>query len=230
VLEDVSAEHADRPGQRAVAEHVQVHVEHARRRGQAEAEVRVRSAHVELEQRPARQLAPAEVAERVAQEAGLEDRDARPEPETRAELDHVPDRRRRVHVCEARQVHAAGIDDPDAQAAARHQEVEVREALLRGLREADGRIEQGVGARGEHGREVRRVELRRSRGRMTDPVDVRVHDRGAGLEAGQRVADELRRTARHVGIRGLRGRPVQRGFEHHGGHAAILRARAKLRR
>src|SRR5881296_3338228 len=92
----VPAQHCDRPGEIASLEHGEVRLQAGR--GGREAEGHARSpevalvpAEVELDECTARQPSRALERERDAQEARLEDGDARAEPVARAELDLVED-------------------------------------------------------------------------------------------------------------------------------------------
>ena len=98
--DDVAADDGDRPRQVAAIEHLEVRVERASRvggrpnvtpRGAAAPEIALVAAEVELHERAARQPAGAVIDQRRAQEARLEDRDARPEPALLELRDDVAD-------------------------------------------------------------------------------------------------------------------------------------------
>ena len=100
---------------------------------------------------------------------------------------------------DAAQVHRARIDHTDAQAARLRQRRDVRVPLLDRADAVDGRVEQRVGSRGEHGVPALAVARRRV---VTgaEHVDVVVHHRGAGVEARQRGAGDLLGRAGSVGV------------------------------
>src|SRR5262249_47285488 len=94
----VAADDRNGPRQLRTVEHFEVGVERRAGRRQAEAYARAAAAQiiritaeVELDERPGRQAAGAMVGERGAQEAGLEDRDARTQPVRVAQRRHVAD-------------------------------------------------------------------------------------------------------------------------------------------
>src|SRR5215468_12151082 len=102
------------------------------------------------------------VDERRAQEAGLEDRNARAEPAPGADLDGVPDVGVRVDVDEldgpgqavvagGAEVDRPGIEKTDTQQPAVGEELVVGVALGEAVPEADGRVEQRGGVRVEDG-------------------------------------------------------------------------------
>ena len=84
--DDVATEHRNGPREPRAREHVDVGVERSARRRQPEQQ---RAAEVELHHRARRHAARVRERERDAQEARVEDRDARRESEFRALREHV---------------------------------------------------------------------------------------------------------------------------------------------
>ena len=102
-LEDVAAEHGNRPRNVAAVEQLEVRVERGARRLEPEArEEALVAPEVELHHRSRRQASGPPPGEHAPQEPGLVDRDARTEPEPVAQAELVGDVVERVRVHDPR--------------------------------------------------------------------------------------------------------------------------------
>src|SRR5437870_8137469 len=185
------------------------------------AEIALVSAEVELHEGAGWQPSRALERERDAQEARLEDRDARAEPEARAELDLVVDVAVGVHVDVLRgqgeavlvrpaQVHRAGVDETHAQHPRLREQRLVGVALRDRRPRAGGGIEDRAGALAQDRSPGFEVELRGARAVEREVRVVAVDDGRAGGEAADGVGGDLRGRARDRGVPLRRGHPVDR--------------------
>ena len=120
------------------------------------------------------------------------------------------------------EVDRAGIERTHADAGAGEAAI-VAEARLHIGAGGDGAPEDRVRPRGEHGGVGRHVALGRGLAGYVHSLDMRVDDRGARFHRGERLGGEFCRGDRGVGIAGLGGCAVQRGFDDEGLHVRTPR-------
>src|SRR6266545_5276101 len=202
-LEDVAAEHRDRPRHVAVAEQLEISVERGARRPEPEpGEEALVAAEVELHHcagREAPRLPPREYA---PQEPGLVDRDARSESVPRTQSELVRNVVERVRVDDPRcresigpepaEVHRTGVAQREPHPARLGERGDVRVRRLDVGTGVGGRVEERVGPFRQRGSPPLEVPLGCSGPFDPERVDVVVHDGGAGGEAPQRVLGDLR--------------------------------------
>ncbi len=233
-LERISGHHRHRPRQIDVAQHLEIDVEGRLARRHPEEQVDLSgpaiarlAPEVEAQEGALRHGTGLRPGQRHAQEARLEDRHARPEPQPLAELELVGDvgggvrvdpvrRKRHAVLTRRRQVDGARVDEPHAQREEPAERLEVAGLLLDRLSEDERRIEDRVREAGRDRLEMLEVEARARLAGDGDVGGVGVDDRGAGLEAADRVGHQRGLGLGDVGIAAGRGRPVQGDLEDDG--------------
>src|SRR5262249_42903684 len=160
------------------------------------------AAEVELDERPARELAGAMVHQRRAQEARLEDRDARTKSVPDEKIGDVADVTVAVDVDELdrtgeailsgpAQIHRAGVEPPHAHQPRFGEGRYVSESVLDRSADGDGCIQYCIGVLGDRGTPAPEVAFRRGRSLQREVVDVGVNHGRTGLETAQRVGSDL---------------------------------------